>query len=204
MTKENYGDQRFTRVQADRILAEAAERQARDYETEPGEGLTYLQIVESAEEAGIDRKYLERSTRDLIREVGGLERAALKIMMNNVGSFTKDLTSSFIKSLMGSYFVVSSYLNRKSKEEQHTKDLGEIIGEGSGSVLGTLGLGATIVSGLASIDKELVPAEFRPYLLGLGALTATTQIASIMYEWYKYEKSKLVEEAQQEIENKSI
>ena len=82
MTKRH--DPRFTREQVDRILTEAVERESRDYGTDPGEGLTYGQIVQSAQEAGIDSKYLKGSAKDLVTEAGGLEVTAASMALDKI------------------------------------------------------------------------------------------------------------------------
>jgi hypothetical protein len=193
MTDQKYGDRRFTRTQVDRILAEATERQTRDYGTEIGEGLTYAQIVQSAEEAGIDRKYLERSTKDLVREAGGLERAAVGRMF---GKTRKAIvgTEKFLGHTLESFFIFpTSVLKINSGEVSKWY-------QGVGVFIGAVADAALLISltAIASGDQKITDY---PYLLALASITAATQVASSLYEWYRHERNKLVEEIGKE-ENK--
>ena len=178
----NLNNQRFTRKQADRILADAAERESCDYGTEAGEGLTYTQIVQIAQEAGIDSKYLKRSAKDLVKEVGGLERAAVDSVLNK----TKNFTVGILGGLLETPFVVPTAL-RKSNDKNMS--VGYFVGSLSWYFPSVLTLG--VLPSFAYYELFKHNPEVATALLTTQILT---NIGSGFYEWYRREKNKLVEE----------
>lgn len=185
-------DKRFTRKQADRILADAAERESRNYGTELGEGLTYTQIVKSAEEAGIDPKYLKRSAKDLVKEVGGLEKAAVGRMYRKAVNSSKDITHGF-KSFLVAYFILPTGV-RLHDDNGEGRDFSD-FSVGMRFVGGSAGILAYLVTLNDSLARlKFFPEEFQPYLIPLASIATATQVGSGLYEWYRREKNKLVEE----------
>ena len=171
----NLNNQRFTRKQADRILADAAERESCDYGTEAGEGLTYTQIVQIAQEAGIDSKYLKRSAKDLVKEVGGLERAA-------GGNAFKKVRDVFYN-IASLYYTLPSSV-RKSDDKEFVGWMGTAI---NGCIL-------TIEAGLGfKYDSDIGLIVFGTHV--------ATNLASGIYELYRHEKNKLVDEMNSEEKN---
>jgi hypothetical protein len=166
-------DLTFTRKQADRIIAEAAEREARQYKTEieEGEKIGYNQLVQIAQEAQIDPKYLKISTKQLIRESGGLEKAAVRAMTKQL----KESGSLMLKSFFQAPLTLPTWF--RTAAIQNDFPLMSIIG-------GAMGIST---SWLVLADHP----EYRIPLLTLGAIT---NIASGLYEGYRHEKNKLIKE----------
>lgn len=174
-------DLTFTDKQAKRILAEAAEREARDYEDEieGGQRISYPQLVEIAREAQINPRYLKVSTKQMVAEVGGLERAAVVNTANVVGNVVKDAGKLFT----GGLFYVPTMIRGFREYEK---------GDGHGLV----SFFYTLIANSLSI-AFVYPKLFENNLtLGLAALSVHlgTNLASGLYETYRYQKNKLIEE----------
>lgn len=156
-------DLTFTKKGIKRILAEATEREARD--TDEERTINYSQLVQIAEEAQIDTKYLRVSTKQLVKEVGGLERATIgRVIKKSVVAVGYVLGCSFAAPTM---FGMS--------------DDDEPISPAVGILSSIIGYGYLFVN-----HEKMVPAV-------LGVQIATN-FASGLYEWYRHEKNKLVEE----------
>ena len=164
-----YEDLRFTNKQVRRILAEAAEREARQQRYEE-ETITYLQLVQSAEEAGINSKYLKTSTNQLVKEIGGLEKVALKNTSKIIGNFF--------------YKIASLYFTLPSATRKYEEDAREFVGW-----MGTAINPCIMVFEAAwgfKYDSDIGLTVFGTHL--------AANIASGLYELYRHEKNKLLKE----------
>ena len=163
-------DQRFTEKQTKRILAEATEREARDQTLEE-RTISYGQLVQIAQESQIDPKYLKVSTKQLVKETGGLERATFGRILGKLGGAVEAI------------FLMPTYI-RKIKNQK---------GESDNPIKGPISLGLTVASlGVALIAYGANHnIEDIPYLL---AMHLGVNLGSGLYEGYRYEKDKLLKE----------
>ena len=173
-------DMTFTEKQAKRILAEATEREARDY-GEKERTIGYNELVQIAQEASIDPKYLKVSTKQLVKESGGLEKVAMRRMYTKTLKFGKRFTGCFLEG----FFTIPTAI-RKHPEEDDT-----LFGV---AYLGGLSYSVIFLMSLALVTASDGPKQLIPYFIGLAALTTLTQFGSGFYEWYRHEKNKLLEE----------
>jgi len=166
-------DLSFTDKQAKRIIAEAAEREAREYSAEIQEEgkISYNQLVQIAQEAQIDPRYLKVSTKQLVREAGGLEKAAMGRMFGGIKYFSKGLLKG--------YFILPTHI-RTSDDTSDFEEASFI-----GGVPGFISYLGTSFIGIVSKNQ---------YFISIAVLSTLTQIGSGIYEWYRYEKDKLIEE----------
>lgn len=176
-------DKKFTDKEVKRILAEAAERESRDIPEERTIG--YNQLVEIAKEAQIDLKYLKVSAKQLVRESGGLEKAAVGRMLGK----TKEYIAGFIPG----FFTIPTSLRRDHDEEQSNA---HTWGSSSGMVSS-----AAVAIGCLYLSSPSYPHHHGSFLL-IPIVQAGTNLASGIYEWYRKEKSRLVEEMNGESEKK--
>ncbi len=165
-------DLKFTEREAQRIIADAAEREARD-EGLDDKTIGYNELVKRAQEALIDPKYLKVSAKDLIKEAGGLEKAAIKNSFKTVGNVFYNIASL--------YFALP-YAARKHGVKGRSED--NFVSWMGGTI------NAGILIGEAAWgfdhDSDLGLIFFGTHL--------ATNIASGIYELYRHEKNKLVEE----------
>ncbi len=171
-------DLSFSGKQARRILADAAEREARD-DGDEDKTISYSQLVQIAEESQINPKYLKVSTKQLVKEAGGLENAVVGRMTKKIKRFSQDVFGGF---LMG-YLTFPSAVGPCGGVNVASKVIGGI---------------AYVVSVIGAISGwrvgSLIPPELYPYMKIGATLGALTQIGSGIYEWHKYERNKLIEE----------
>ena len=171
-------DSRFTEKQVKRILAEASEREERNRRLEE-ETINYSQLVEIAEEARIDSKYLKVSTKQLVKEKSGLEKLATKNILEK--------TRRFFRGFLEGHFIVPTVLSKFGREELENTipyRIGAVV-----PIFGTLLVGAYPIVGyyfLFNYDPKIATATL--------ATQVTTNVGSGLYEWYRHEKNKLVEE----------
>ena len=176
-------DQRFTEKGLNRIIAEAVERESRDQQLEE-ETYTYSQLVEAAEGAGIDPKYLKAPTKQLVKEKGGLERAAIGRMVGKTGKLGKYILDGFLKDYLGIYFALPTTSRKEGRDILHDPVVNFFGMAGFISYAATLGLAIT----------SSLPENLHPYAISLATLSTATQIGSGLYEWHRAEKKKLIEE----------
>lgn len=172
-------DLSFSDKQAKRILAEASEREARD-DGDEDKTISYSQLVQIAEESQINPKYLKVSTKQLVKESGGLENAVVSVMAKKTKKFSQDVLGGFLRG----YLTFPTAM--MSEPNDSINNIGKFIGGISylGSVVGALA---------GWREGSLFPQGLYLYL-GIGAVLGTvTQVSSGIYEWYKYEKNNLIE-----------
>jgi len=179
-----YKDLKFTDKQVKRILAEAAEREARDSE-EDDKTIDYSQLVQIAQESMIDPKYLKVSTKQLVKETGSLEKIAVGRMLGK----TRYFYNNFLEGLLKAYFILPTHLRRMDDEESITAP----------KICGTIAGALSYFSSLATLifpyqHGSIFSQETEFYMTIGGALGALTQIGSGFYEWYRYEQNKILKE----------
>ena len=179
-----YEDLRFTEKQTRRILAEATEREARDSEEED-RTVSYSQLVQIAQESMIDPKYLKVSTKQLVKEAGGLERVAVEKMLGK----TRYFYNNFLEGLLKTYFILPTHL-RRIKDEEHAN--APKIG---GTIVGALSYFSSLLTLIFPYHQGSIFSQGTEFYLAIGgALGALTQMGSGLYEWYRHEKNKILKE----------
>ena len=168
-----YEDLRFTEKQVRRILAEATEREARDHEEH--RTISYSQLVQIAQESMIDPKYLKVSTKQLVKEAGGLEKATIGKMYERVKDFSKNIFEGFF------FFPKAAIDIHKHDGNLSVYQIGKML-------VGVLG-NALSIPGYAYLFEQDSKIAIPVLAIHLG-----TNITNGFYEWYRYEKSKFLKE----------
>jgi hypothetical protein len=174
----------FTEKQMRRILANATEREARDTEEEE-RTIPYSQLIQIAEEAKINPKYLKVSIKQLVQEGGGLERIATTKVINK----SIDSVTGFLGGFLETPFMIATAVRRFNKEDN-------LIDKAYKTGVFTWAIGTQFVG--------LLPTAFYFALaeINLAMPTLITQVAtnivSGIYEWYRFEKNKLLNEMDDE------
>lgn len=165
-------DLRFTNKQVQRILSEAAEREARAHPEEISIG--YDQLVQIAEESQIDPKYLKIPTTQLVKEIGGLEKKAARKTIENV--------ADFFNGFFQGHFAIPSGL-RKIDDSKFNRG-GFMLPFAGHLMFGLYPI--AFYYNLFNYDSKLAASVL--------TLQIATNLGSLGYELYRHEKNKLVEE----------